>query len=39
LTHTKEKDVQAALKARAPQIADDIDQIEFGNYDGSDLEK
>lgn len=39
LTHTKEEDIQADLKATAPQLADEIDRIDFGNYDGSNLEK
>lgn len=39
LTHTKNHDIKESLKEKAPQLASQIDQFDFGNYDGSDMKK
>jgi hypothetical protein len=39
LTHAKQDDVHKAWKAKHPQLAHEIDQIELLTYDGSSIEK
>lgn len=38
-THVTTESVQESLKAKAPQLAYEIDQFDFGTYDGSDMKK
>ncbi|KAH8909421.1 carbonic anhydrase [Coniochaeta sp. PMI_546] len=39
LTHFTDKDFQDGLKAKYPQLAGEISQLEVGAYDGSDMNK